>query len=706
MAKVVAPPVARNISIFNSVFTSKSVRAPTNRSTRRTYPVVDVAEIVSQLTETVKPLLGINTEAWTWGRNVATEDGEPFRFPPSKCTSMSRVRQPQPEDYMWYYDMLDGSDLRNGLAQSKVQLGAFQLQKLLADVLNRLVKEYVRWAYRGLYRADVVDHLEFWSKYILGQFLRYTVVILTNTDLSSPLPDMYKDEQNRWHATALTYLGALRTEELFAAIATEKPNNTVVHNIIGDLRHFVVNPATRTYLTNNFIAVLSDRTLQSGSSTIDILHLYIAIIRAFRQLDPKGVLLDRVAKHVRRYLRERDDTVKVIVSGLLSEPGKESDVDGEALVEVAEELHRAQDMDESGDGELDWDNMKWLPDPIDAAPDYMKSTTTDVIGSLTSLFESKEIFVKELQALLGDRLLQSTGNYEHEVSVLNHLKARFGDSALQACEVMLRDVLESSKVDAAIHHDLAGGAANNPMPQLHAKVLSRLFWPPMSDQAFTLPSEVLRAQSVYEKGFEQLKQSRQITWVPSLGRVDIELQLEDRTVRESVLPYQATVIYAFQDRLESAGTKTVSEIATEQSLSAVLVRSACIFWVSKRVLVEAGNDAFTVLETLPDGGDVVMADASGKQDASAAAAEAAAAQAAREAEEEERRQKMAMYHQFVVSMLTNQGAMPLPRIAMMLNIVVPGGFPFSNEELKDFLGSMVKDGQLEVGPGGNYKAIG
>jgi anaphase-promoting complex subunit 2 len=66
---------------------------------------------------------------------------------------------------------------------------------------------------------------------------------------------------------------------------------------------------------------------------------------------------------------------------------------------------------------------------------------------------------------------------------------------------------------------------------------------------------------------------------------------------------------------------------------------------------------------------------------------------------------MVMYSQFVVSMLTNQGAMPLPRIAMMLGIVVPGGFPFSNEELREFLTSMVKGGRLELGHGGAYKAV-
>ena len=66
---------------------------------------------------------------------------------------------------------------------------------------------------------------------------------------------------------------------------------------------------------------------------------------------------------------------------------------------------------------------------------------------------------------------------------------------------------------------------------------------------------------------------------------------------------------------------------------------------------------------------------------------------------------MAVYHQFILSLLTNQGAMPLPRIVMMLGMVVPGGFPFSNEELKDFLTRMLKDGEVEIGAGGVYRAV-
>jgi anaphase-promoting complex subunit 2 len=700
------PINATNNAVFKSVFNRESISQPVKHSKTSLNQSDEDDSVRQEASRLAKPLLGIETPAWVWGRDTVTPDGQPFRLPLSQCAKVSDIRPPQRLDIEAEEHKLQTSAFFRHLPAWQTQLGFQRCQKALAAVLNGLISSYVRSIYKGSHRSDVLAHMQFWVTNVLRLFVHCTKTLLSGEHKSMGFASEYLDESEVWHDRAVTHLGALRVEELFSVVASDDPTNSVVSNVVEDLRAFVTNPATRTYLTDRFIATLVSRALQPGAATIDILRLYISTIRAFGQLDPKGVLLDRVAKRVRRYLRERDDTVKVIVSGLLSQPSNESNMSADVLVEVADELHRSATLSNgAGNGDLDWDNMEWIPDPIDAALDYLKSEVLDVIGSLTSLFDSKEVFVKELQSLLADRLLASQASYEHEVQVLEHLKARFGDSALQACEVMLRDVLESSRVDGLINSDLQIDDKATSLPRMHAKVLSRLFWPVMSDQAFTLPDPIRKSQDLYAKGFEHVKQSRQISWVPSLGLVNIELELEDRTIAEEVLPYQAAVIYAFQDLPDSQVAKSVTELASELSMSSALVRSACIFWVAKRVLVEDRSERYAVLEALPEGSDVVMADSGSKQDASAAAAEAAAAQAAKEAEEEERKQKMAIYYQFVVSMLTNQGAMPLPRIAMMLNIVVPGGFPFSNEELKEFLAGMVKDGQLEVGPGGNYKAM-
>ena len=105
--------------------------------------------------------------------------------------------------------------------------------------------------------------------------------------------------------------------------------------------------------------------------------------------------------------------------------------------------------EQSGDEttDLDFDDMEWMPDPVDAGPEYKKPKHLDVIGSLISLFESKDMFIKEYQNILGENLLKKDYHMGREVRLLELLKARYGESALQACEVMMRDMINSHNLN-------------------------------------------------------------------------------------------------------------------------------------------------------------------------------------------------------------------------------------------------------------------
>ncbi|KAK5451487.1 hypothetical protein LTS15_008252 [Exophiala xenobiotica] len=700
--------------VFSSVFSRSGVHPPKQQQRFTVTAIDQVPKIKAALTEHLIFLLGIGSEHFVHGQNRWIRDaGSPFHSHFESCPPIAQIRQPTLNDHAAQDAKESKSPFWDSLSRWKDTVGCETVKKCLAGALSGLLTDFVTWSYAGVYREGLDWHLDFWVEHLLSRIAQKACACLEDNAVDAPLPV----GPRKWKDMATARLGALRVDELFDIIVDWDATAPAIE----DLRHFTTNPATRGYLTHDFASVLQTRLLHPGASTIEIIQLYISIIRSFRVLDPKGVLLERVTRKLRRYLREREDTVKVIVTGLLSDPvSQEGQLpsDPEVLSELAVELNYSSVRDKSADdNEFDWNNMDWLPDPIDAAPDYMKSKNTDVIGSLITLFDTKDVFVKELQNTLADRLLKNKPGFNQEIGVLEHLKLRFGDSALQGCEVMLRDVLDSRKVDNVVRRDRGmqdeTGRALPDDLQLHAKILSRLFWPSMPEQAFTVPQVVLDQQQSYEKGFETLKQSRKLTWLNTVGQVEVELELEDRVFQDEVLPWQAVVIYAFRDAAAAAGTETdsgqirknVEELSAELAMSPTLVRSACIFWVSKRILIESSMDSFAVLERLPDGTDTTMQDDTSRPDAASAvaAAAAAAAQAAKEAEEVERKGKMAMYHQFIVSMLTNQGAMPLPRIAMMLGIVVPGGFPFSNEELKEFLAGMVKEGVLEVGHGGAYK---
>lgn len=49
--------------------------------------------------------------------------------------------------------------------------------------------------------------------------------------------------------------------------------------------------------------------------------------------------------------------------------------------------------------------------------DYKKLRASDVIGSLISLFDSKDVFIKEFQRVMGERLLKKDFNLDNEVSI-------------------------------------------------------------------------------------------------------------------------------------------------------------------------------------------------------------------------------------------------------------------------------------------------
>jgi anaphase-promoting complex subunit 2 len=67
----------------------------------------------------------------------------------------------------------------------------------------------------------------------------------------------------------------------------------------------------------------------------------------------------------------------------------------------------------------DYTDPNWEPEPVDAGPDFRANKPSDVVSTLVSIYDSKDLFVKELQVLLAQRLLAVTdGNYEKEVCTL------------------------------------------------------------------------------------------------------------------------------------------------------------------------------------------------------------------------------------------------------------------------------------------------
>ena len=594
-----------------------------------------------------------------------------------------------------------------------VGLGGHLAQRVFAEVMSEILTAYVKATFARKWDTPSRngEYLHTWIEDEFATFIAEVLDCMQDEPLSkthTQTRDAHADAE-KWQEMGINRLGALRSDELFSVVVEWDDG---VQGSIEDLKLYVKSPSSRAYLTSTFSTVINHRLLQPGASTKQILQVYISIIKAFTLLDPKGVLLDRVARPIRRYLRERADTVSIVVGGLLTDP-EDSDTAGDAFIELAIEMAKQDSLlsAEDADLELDYDDMEWMPDPVDAGPEYKKSKGSDVIGSLISLFESRDVFVKEFQNIFGERLLKKEYEFDREIRVLELLKLRFGEGALQACEVMLRDILDSRRVDAAIHKDqnleiLPDNVTRLPetAPNFHARILSHLFWPSLHSETFQIPPSVTELQHRYATGFETIKQSRKLTWLPALGQVTVTLNLEDRVVTEEVQTWQASIVYAFQhtehDNPFQPVTRTVSDLVKTLQMAEPLVLNALTFWVGKLVLKVLTDEpqTYIVLETLSHEPAAQSGTTSAAMAAAAETATAAAAPAVL-SEQEVAKEKMDVYGQYVVGMLTNGGAMPLQQIVMMLKLTVPGGFPFGNEDLKGFLEGEVRAGRLDFSGG-------
>lgn len=601
-------------------------------------------------------------------------------------------------------------DLLLGLVESLHQAGLAgeRFQVLFAELLDTCMETYISkkyggvWAYNdaestpvasGSLRAGCVGDLSDWVE---NEYGRLAVEVLSRIGGKVAWSDV-----ERWKEAAIGRLATLRIHELFD-IVQQWPKS---RGGVEDLKLAVTAPQSRLQLTDTFSTTLQKRLLHPGRSTLYILQTYIAMIRTFHALDHTKVLLDRVVHTLQLYLCQRDDAIRVVVTGLLSSPTAMDREEGQGkLVELAVILSEASQQKRrfAEEDELDWNDMTWLPDPVDAGVNYKRPKNEDVIGTLINALGSQDIFIKEFQLIVAERLLSNQPSFTQETKVLKLLKKRFGDSALQNCDVMLKDIQDSKRVDSVLGKTLPVGEGH---PPFHSKILSRLFWPSLPREPFAVPPGIAAIRDQYAVGFEHLKSTRKLKWLDQLGSASVQLELEDRVLEIDCKTYEASVIHAFHSEGGSGDAeparRTFNQLWENLMLDEDLLTEALAFWVSKRVLRDVGDQTYIVLERLDpvDEADQTTDPARGHGSADVEQVSPRKPKGGDPAEKERR----IVYWQFIVGMLTNSSsAMPLGQILMTLKMLIPGGCPWSNEELQEFLGKKVAEAALEL-VGGKYR---
>jgi len=590
------------------------------------------------------------------------------------------------------------------------------LQDTLRHVINAFLEQKIpqpNGRFSGEFEEPQLSMLCEWVQCVAAAF----VEIVLGSDMDK---EMWL--QNLDFSTNLIF-AKLRISELFN-ITRFFPESIPA---LKDLQASVHKTDLNEHLCSAMRCQLSNRLLQAGASTDAIISTYIHLVKALRVYDPSSVTLEAVTGPTMSYLRSRSDTIRCIIRSLTE------DSESELFKELCRPRAGPIQEDYESDDDAGDDDDSWEPDPISADPSKSSKSrcNTDIISMLVNIYGSKELFVSEYRTMLAEKLLNapidSVYDTENELQSQEYLKLRFGEESLEVCDFMLADVVDSERINRSIHEKLK--ALNTPCAAapdseilhwiqaqissnksshfckydmnngidrakaieaareaseayLSSTIITRLCWPVIPEEEPKLPCKVQAVMDLYNEQYHSLKAPRKLIWKPSLGSVDVELQLADRTLNLKVTPLQATLLALFEEKSDWS----LEDLAKRTGIDEAVVEKRIAYLVSQRVLEEqrcsdARQHIYQVLETLPamntseeEDVDMVCADDEGEDERGSAP------------QLDPQWEKIQSY---VTGMLNVHGSTSLDRIHNMLRMFVSDPpYDRSIDELREYLGSL------------------
>ncbi|KDQ62714.1 hypothetical protein JAAARDRAFT_30609 [Jaapia argillacea MUCL 33604] len=536
-------------------------------------------------------------------------------------------------------------------------------ESLIASVCYEHIEAYVLEECRGKWSESMLTGLREWMATKVVPWMVYSYARGAKTP--DEAKHMLQGVGSRFDFHICKTLCDLRTSEIFDIII-DYPDSL---NALNDLRECLQRVDQRAELVSTLRYANKKRLLHPGADTKDILTQYVSIIRCLRIIDPPGVLLFKVADPIRRYLRERSDTIRCIVASLVGDGES-----GDSLVDENEPIQPLQTAEVE-----DYADPHWEPEPIDAGPDFRTNKPSDVISTLVSIYDSRDLFVKELQVLLAQRLLATKdGNFEKERRNIEILKVRFGEAALQVCEVMLKDMTDSRRIDQHVQSQKAS--------VIHPTIISRHFWPPLQATNIVMPGQLQEMQESYAKEFTTFKPDKKLSWLPHLGTVHIDVELTDRTVSTQVPPLEAAFIELFLEKDLWTIEDLVAKLGGVDKASALKSLGT---WVDLGVLKEEEDFKYRLLET-------AEAETSGGR-AHAPRPAIAEEPLAVVTVQQQQAEQMRVFWKFIEGMLTNLGSLSLDRIQTMLKFAPT--YDRNIDQLGAFMEAARREGLVTVQDG-------
>jgi len=370
----------------------------------------------------------------------------------------------------------------------------------------------------------------------------------------------------------------VRISEMFSIIADYPDSKPAVE----ELKIALVRTGMHKHLTIQLKSQLQKRLLHPGANTAQIIDVYVSTIKVLRIIDPTDVLLEAVANPVKQYLQNRKDTVRCIVTSLTDEKSG-GDLYQELRMQDAKPLDLgvgdinemekvdlnelyAFDEDEEdevlSEGEDENENEKMNDDDESSVESATPTPTqpnqtpkTEVLSMLVGIYGSKELFVNEYRLMLADKLLTNLSfDTDQEVQKLELLKLRFGDSCVHFCEIMVKDLYDSRRINKTIHetvnarnknkndsnkndndNDVGEDSTVQNSNIVNVAILSDIFWPALQKQELKVHPSIQPSIQEFSDEYAALKNPRKLVFLSTLGVVKLDLELTDEVDETKVV---------------------------------------------------------------------------------------------------------------------------------------------------------------------------
>ena len=462
---------------------------------------------------------------------------------------------------------------------------------LLGEVYKNIISSFIKTEidlnlsyYISSHTSQIVpDLIKMFSNY----YLEWSFLNNEIDPISLSLIDSMKQ---RYKETFITYLKQnfmkIKIEKFFDIISQFPDSSPTLLDI-----KYCINSYDPSLFVNSIKSQLSSRLLTPGISTRLIIEIFIRIIKIMKAIEPGSYMLSSISEPIKSYLRMRKDTMQWIITTILSED------DSNILEDMSKAYVRnvkSYDLDYLSSDE---EPENWEPTYGDAAD--FKSKSTDIISVLVNIFGSPEKFMEQYKRMLSERRITDDNfSLENEIKNLELLKLKFGENLLQSCDVIIKDIKDSMKLNSTDIKDVL----------INCLVINKNYWPFINNNSFEINNiepqidttsglpltaydnflqEIRKHIDYYKTQFTKKKFCRNLSLYSNVGYANMTLTFRNGEFTFVVSPLSGFIIKMFDKENKAMFPKyTIDYIAEKLKADADDVKKKINFWVTKGVLKE------------------------------------------------------------------------------------------------------------------------